>query len=402
MFIILKISLTMIIIVTLLRKRVSIGNAMSVGALAIWAMTAPDIAIIITSVTNTIKNATTWEIVLALYFVMCLEHQLRTSGTLDKFMASLQHIVPNDKLTIAIMPAVLGFLPSLGGALFSCPMVENISQHFHITPEKKTTINYWFRHIFEYTNPINPGILLASGIALVPLGSLVWQMSWLTVLMFFVGWIVLLTNLEPKDEPSLPENKAGFWKRSGYIFLTLGPIIANFLLIVCLHLRASLSMALVTGTMVFVLHQKPAAIKEMLIAALDKKLLWGIFGILIFQQVLLTTGTINAIVHFFKQSNLPIPWIVGIISFIVGLLTGTSQGNAAIAFPIAAALAPGDINIAVIAYTLGLAGQMITPTHLCMLVTMDYFKSEFMKTLKPVLFMEALMVISFLVVKSCF
>ena len=75
-------------------------------------------------------------------------------------MAAARTKLISDKTSFGGMPAFLGFLPSLGGALFSAPMVENASRRYDMTPEQKTAINYWFRHIWEFANPIMPGLLL--------------------------------------------------------------------------------------------------------------------------------------------------------------------------------------------------------------------------------------------------
>ena len=69
--------------------------------------------------------------------------------------------------------------------------------------------------------------------------------------------------------------------------------------------------------------------------------------------------------------------------------------------PIVAALEPGSLNLAGIAMAFGIAGQMLTPTHMCLLVTIDYFKSDFFKTLKPILILE-IMILSVFTVYTYF
>ena len=62
------------------------------------------------------------------------------------------------------------------------------------------------------------------------------------------------------------------------------------------------------------------------------------------------------------------------------------QGFVAIVFPFVAGVALGDVTLAVLVYVVGVSGQMMTPTHLCMTLTMDYFKADwgvFYKKLIP-------------------
>lgn len=60
------------------------------------------------------------------------------------------------------MPAFLGLLPSLGGARFSAPIVQEASEGIAVDDEQKSAINLWFRHIFEFSNPLMPGVILAA------------------------------------------------------------------------------------------------------------------------------------------------------------------------------------------------------------------------------------------------
>lgn len=76
----------------------------------------------------------------------------------------------------------------------------------------------------------------------------------------------------------------------------------------------------------------------------------------------------------------------------VGVLTGSPQGVIAIIFPIAAVLAPGSIDAATTPYIMGIAGAMLSPAHLCLIVTGEYFKADIFKALGPVLFLEGIIV----------
>ena len=62
-------------------------------------------------------------------------------------------------------------------------------------------------------------------------------------------------------------------------------------------------------------------------------------------------------------------------------MTGMGQGYIAIVMPIVALMAPGNIVLVGIAMVYGMAGQMVTPTHLCILVTVEYFKCRLWKTI---------------------
>ncbi len=379
------------VIVFLLNRKVHIGLSMVAGAAIIFSATGPTPAKLLTAVWATATGWATWEIMLALYFVMCLEFQLRTSGIIDGLMAAARRIFRSDRFLLALMPAFLGFLPSLGGAIFSAPLVESAAKPFAVTAEMKTAINYWFRHVWEFTNPIMTGMLLASQLSGIALGELAYHMLWVTGLALAIGWLALIVPLKPAggDAGAAPAADADS-KR--YLALAVGPILANFSLVVFFRLSAALSMALVVAAMALVLRQKGANIRAMLAHALDGRLLWGIAGILFFQQVLTRAGVMGDITALLNELAVPATVVIGVVGFLGGLLTGTSQGFVAITFPFIALLAPGDLNLVTVCFVLGMAGEMLSPAHMCLLVTLDYFQADFLRSLRPVAALEAVMV----------
>jgi integral membrane protein (TIGR00529 family) len=380
------------VIAVLLNRKVHIGLAMLAGTAIIFFASEPTPAKFFAAVWATASGWTTWEIVLALYFVMCLEFQLRTGGIIDGLMTAARRIFRSDRALLALMPSFMGFLPSLGGAIFSAPLVASAARSFVISPERKTAINYWFRHVWEFTNPIFTGMLLASQLSGIPLGELVSHMAWVTGLAFAAGWLLMIAPLRAAAGAAPQPAAAADHDSRRYLALAIGPILANFVLVVFFRLSASLSMALVVAAMALLLGQKGASIRAMLAHALDGRLLWGVASILLFQQVLGRAGIMGDITALLNDMAVPATVVIGIIAFLGGLLTGTSQGFVAITFPFIALLSPGDLNLVLVCFVLGMAGEMISPAHLCLLVTLDYFKADFLRSLRPVAVLEAVMV----------
>ena len=431
--VLLKMFIVLALIVILLRKRVSLGSSMVSGAVLLWLLMYPSRETAWTALRSALERESTWEVMLAMYFVMALEYLLRTQGILDGFMASIRQLVKSDRILLAFMPAFLGFLPSMGGALFSAPMVENAAKTYSLSSEDKTAINYWFRHIWEFSNPIVPALLLASEITSVPVSVLIAHLAGYTILAAVVGWLVLLTGQKfrlPLPADAVPDqaqqiysepvaDKEGADRTSAanklkedrisvatskltesrnslseakygalaYVLLAAGPIFANILLVVLLDLSAALSMGIVVAGMVLLLKQKPKGIAEMLRHALDPKLMWGIFSIMLFQETLEATGTITHMVTLLRSSGVPVQLMVGILALLIGILTGQLQGFVAVAFPMITALSPGNLSLIVIGYVMGVVGALLSPAHLCLVVTLEYFQASFGRSLRPIFLM---------------
>ena len=397
MTVFLPLAAAFLLIVLLLRKHVPIGPCMLAGGLLLWLVKSGEVPSLFIAMKETLSLSRTYDILLALYFVMCLEIELRISGTLSGMVNALRRVFSSAKALLALMPAFLGLLPSLGGARFSAPIVDELSTELSIPQEHKSAINFWFRHIFEFSNPIIPGMIMACNIADVPFSEFLKHLSWLTILAFSIGWLILIRPLRLPAEQKPQSEGAQKKRETTDLILALSPVVSTFLLAVFLDMNASVAMGLVTFLLFFVLRASGrfVSVKETVAGALDKKMLLNVLCILYFIQILTVIGVLPEIVEAFRTSPLPVPVIIACVSFIIGVLTGMSQGHVAIVMPIVAAMGTGNLDLAGIAMAFGVAGQMLTPTHMCLVVTVDYFRANFFGTLRPVLLGEIVLLTIF-------
>lgn len=389
--------IAMAIIILMLRRHIPIGPCMLTGGFFIWLMKTPELHYLTQAFTETLSLPRTYDIIFALYFVMCLEIELRTSGALAGMVHALQKIFSSNRVTLAVMPAFLGLLPSLGGARFSAPIVEEASKGLGLTSDHQAAINFWFRHIFEFSSPIIPGMIMACNIAGVAYSEFIMHLCWLTVLMFSVGWFVLIRPIKADSIKENAGSQAADEQGWQDLWLSLSPVVLTFVLVVFFNMNASVGMGVVTAGLFLVLHftKREVSLKDVVVGAIDMKMFFNVLCILYFIQILTVTQVLQEIVTAFQSSPLPVPVIIACVSFIIGVLTGMSQGHVAIIMPIIAAMQTGSLNLAGVAMAFGVAGQMLTPTHMCLVVTVDYFKANFFKTLKPVLIGEVMLLTIF-------
>ena len=391
-FVLLALALALIIL--MLRRKISIGLCMLAAGLFIWLIRSARIGDLSAALSTMLAMPRTYDIILALYFVMCLEIELRTSGALHDMVEALKRKFSGVKVLLAVMPAFLGLLPSPGGARFSAPIVEELSRSISIDQNTKAAINFWFRHLFEFSSPIIPGMILACSIAGVAFGDMLRHLSWLTVLAFSVGWFVLIRPIRAELELTSAQSNT---KEEHGMYIALGSVASIFVLVIAFGLSASMGTAAVVLAMVGVLRAvgRPVGVKEIFVGALDKKMLVDISGILYFIQLLDVTSVLTEVVAAFQSSPLPVPVIIACVSLIIGVLTGMSQGHVAIVMPIVAAMGAGNLDLAGVAMAFGVAGQMLTPTHFCLIVTMNYFNSSLLGTLKPIFLCEVIILTIF-------
>lgn len=397
MNIFLLLTIALLIIIVLLRFKIPIGVCMLASGLFIWALRSASPFSLAQAFYETFTLPRTYDIIFALYFVMCLEIELRLSGALTDMVKALRRTFSDVKILLATMPAFLGLLPSVGGARFSAPIVEELSENINLSPEHKAAINFWFRHLFEFSSPIIPGMIMACSIAGVTFGEFISHLCWVTILAFTVGWLILIRPIKTPSAQIVAESVAEIRHERNGLLLALLPVAAVFMVVVFFKLNASIATGLIVAAWVFVLAmvKRPVGIKKILLGAFDWKMSLNICCILYFIQILSVTEVLDEIVAAFQASPLPIPVIIACVSLIIGILTGMSQGHVAIVMPIVAAMGTGDLNLAGVAMAFGVAGQMLTPTHVCLIVTIDYFKADLLGTLKPVLLAEIFILIVF-------
>ena len=397
MNIFLLLTIALLIIIVLLRFKIQIGLCMLASGLFIWALRSASPISLLQAFYETFILPRTYDIIFALYFVMCLEIELRLSGSLTDMVKALRRMCSDVKILLAAMPAFLGLLPSVGGARFSAPIVEELSAKINLSSEHKAAINFWFRHLFEFSSPIIPGMIMACSIAGVTFGQFISHLCWVTILAFAVGWLILIRPIKIPDTKKISETAAEIRHERNGLILALMPVVSVFMVVVFGGFNASTATGIVVAAWVFVLAAvgRRVGVKEIFLGAFDLKMTLNICCILYFIQLLDVTEVLGEIVAAFQASPLPIPVIIACVSLIIGILTGMSQGHVAIVMPIVAAMGTGDLNLAGVAMAFGVAGQMLTPTHVCLIVTVDYFKADLLKTLKPVLLCEILILTIF-------
>ncbi|HEY5522235.1 MAG TPA: DUF401 family protein, partial [Desulfuromonadaceae bacterium] len=225
----LKTAAVLILIIVLLRRKVSMAAVMPIGAVVLGIIYLTPPLEFLNATAIAIFAPKSLEMTLTLMLTMVMENILRTTGMLKRMVSSLSTAVPDRRFVMAAMPAMIGMLPSPGGAVFSAPMVNEAAGDADVTPEQKALINYWYRHIWEYVSPLYPGIILAAGIT-----GLSTQTLFIVNLPFalsVIGWGVLFCfkGVAPQESrPSSPGRKREF-----LAFLAMiSPIMLALLLVV--------------------------------------------------------------------------------------------------------------------------------------------------------------------------
>ena len=110
-----------------------------------------------------------------------------------------------------------------------------------------------------------------------------------------------------------------------------------------------------------------------------------VLAIMVFKSIMVDSQAVLQIRNELMAYHIPVTLVTMIMPFISGLITGLALGFVGTSFPLIIPLfktgTPVDyLSFAGLAYTFGYMGMMLSPVHLCLLVSKDYYKASLLKS----------------------
>jgi integral membrane protein (TIGR00529 family) len=390
--------------------------------LALWC--GHDIWGIINVSTHKISSSGSIMLTIVLFLVIWLSSIMEKTGVMNDMVAIIKKSISR-RAGFAVLPAIIGMLPMPGGALFSAPMVNDMDKGLNVAPMLKSEINYWFRHIWEYWWPLYPGVLLALELTGLSPGRFIILQSGLSFFAIAGGYFVFLKKIPESEE------KERSWSIKNIIQMPL--MIAPVLTIIAVYTAISvfrpgaaetsgylpMTAGIIIAIFTVIIQRRPGlkVLAEVITSANTLKLvlLVAVIGIYsAFIETPLPDGTfiMEHVRGELSGNNIPVLFIIMLIPMISGLSTGIAVGFVGASFPIVMNLLGPDpaitnvMSYTVIAYSFGFAGMMLSPVHVCHVVTVKYFNSSLNRSslsmIAPSLFIMAGGLLISLIVTSFF
>ncbi len=373
----LKISLTLITILLLLRMKLNINYVMLIASSVLFLLYWMPLPLIWKTCKDASLNSATIKLILALSFIRIFEMILREHAVLTQMMNAVKAMFRNIKFVAASMPLLIGLLPSVGGAYFSAPMVAEATEDTKMSPEEKGFVNYWLRHPWEYILPLYPGILLASVISKIELHKLITVNLTYALVMLITGFLFGMQKAKGVLKTEEKLSKKGIW--------SFVPIAAVLLLVVIFHMELHYAL-IVSVAALFIFYRY--GLKKMLSClkhgfSLDIILL--ILSVMLFKEAMESSGAVRNVSQFFIQEGIPTLPILFILPFITGLLTGITVGFVGGTFPLIMSVAGASTSAISFAFASGYLGVLFSPVHICLVLTREYFRADLWKMYKMII-----------------
>lgn len=383
MLIVLRLALIVILLILLIRLKLNLAFAIAVAAVWIGILFKLPSLAILKLFPQTLVQYTTLEYLLIIYLVLLLGGLLKETGHLDKLAQSLGRIFKDYRFGITVMPALIGLLPMPGGAMLSAPIVKEVGNKTNLTPDKLTFINYWFRHLWEYFWPLYPALLLTAGLFQVSIRDIMVTQFPLSLVAICVGVLFMVKKTTAADTGGRGDLKQLF-----RLIFFLWPILIVIALVMIFKLPMTIALAAGCAAALIGTRLKPRLILNVFLKAFSISTLGVIYAVFLFKNALDSSAALQSISRISAAAVVLKILIVFLAPFIVGFLTGVNTAFAGIAFPIILAwVGTGTTGLTYImfGYASGFVGVLLSPVHLCLSLTKEFFCADFSKVYKYLL-----------------
>ena len=366
-------SFIIVIGVVIALSKYDLGIILTLGALGFALLAGVDILQSLISVLTDLS-------VLALIVIMILMPLL--GGIMEEsglMMEMIKKMRISKKSSLMLIPALFGLLPVPGGALMSAPIVQQIDAEEDANI--KVSINVWYRHMLIMVYPVSSALIIASKLTNINLYMLVLGLLPVLIVMWLIGYVILVRNVSPYAEQGERDLKRAFLILLPIliapVFDFVGRTFFNFYipeLFLLFGLLISIWLALKLGKM-----------KVSIVKTISKKMkIWRfpliIFSMFLFLEVFINSGAPEEIASLDLSVFLLI-----IIGFLLGVGTGRIQLPISILIPIYLAqfsVLTMPLLDFIFIYSSIFLGYLITPLHPCVVYSAEYFKTSFIKVAK--------------------
>jgi integral membrane protein (TIGR00529 family) len=379
------------LVLAAIRLGLSLGNAFAMGALILGLIFGLPPMAILEAAARALADPKTLCLSVIVSLILVLSHSLEASGQMERLLDRFRGLMASPRLNIVVFPALIGLLPMPGGAIFSAPMVKRMGASAGLSGAQLSFINYWFRHLWEYCWPLYPGVLLTTALARIDLWGFVLVLWPLTLAAAGAGYLPL-RRMIPAGGPPREEHAP----RPGLFLRELTPVLIAIVpgIVLGSLLEALLSgpaaavakelglIAALAAAIGWVWHANgvPAADRRRLVLRRDLLVMvYMVAAILIFKGVLLDSRAVDAVSAELLRWRIPLLAIAVVLPFIVGFVVGITIAFVGATFPILISLigaygaADQTLAYLMLAMTGGFVGVLLSPLHLCLLLSNSYF-----------------------------
>ena len=378
------------VIIALVANKKNFGVAMILGAIILGLLSNPEK--LLQTFYETITDWRVDTLVIIVILIKIFAVVLEETGQISLVIENLKRVIP-ERGMLAIIPFIFGLLPVPGGALLSAPMVDSEGRRLGVSNEGKTFLNLWFRHIGFLIFPLATALVVMSQISGININRLIVMQTPIFVVSVIVGsfYVIKLSKKREKEE---------IVKKKGVILETLinfTPLLVTIVLTMTLslfiNLNISFLISLPSGIILSLIIYKGGNKVQFVKKGFSASIGLAVFGIMLYKNVANVSGVAEIVAKYLQHTSMPAMIIIPVLSFSIGVLTAHNMAAIALAYPMLYPIIGNDIRLVSLLYISSFMGYLISPLHLCVVVSYEYFKPKFVELYKLMLPPALLMVV---------
>lgn len=397
-----KFLLLVVLLILLLRWKVDLALAVFLVSLLTVVLFAINLKLAARSAWAGISARETLELFLIIVLVQYIGAVQKNRRMYDRLVESLNTIVRDKRLVAMVSPAIIGFLPMPGGALLSAPLVDVSTAEMKLKPAFNAFLNFWFRHDWELIWPLYAGLLLFQTMSRIPMRRIIMFQLPFSILHIVAGLAVAFWYFRRYGiEREHPGPSSGIHATVRDFFSGTWPILAIILIFFVkipplLPLPLHWALLLVAAVLSVLKKVGPREIGSIVFAKTTIRSLLVIAAVIVFQRLIEVSAAFDVLKTMSISLGMVVLFIF-LVSFTVAFLTGVNTAYIAIAFPVLLPLIqhlPNYFYLSLYIYVIGFAGILVSPLHLCLVLTNEYFGASLLDVYRymaiPILLMIAI------------
>lgn len=362
----------MAVIIALSYRKVNVGLAALVGA-AILCFTSLPFPSALMLLYESITDLRTIEVTLTVTFISILGLLMQRLNIISRLMEGLEGVLSDIRLIMMIGPALLGMLPTYGGALFSAPIVDIAGNQVDISPRMKTFINVWFRHVIFFIYPLTPAIIMASGLSGIAIWTIIMYMAPLFIISVALGYVFSMRSIKGF--------KVDRGKHSLRDFLVnISPILIVVLLTFLLNIPKYLPVLVGIITSAIIGKACLNDFKHVIFRSGLQNFVLATLGLMTLSLTIPSLNVSTSIARILGSLSISKYVITMVFPLIIGFITGSPLTSIGLAIPIVQSmntLTPASVAVL---YTGATLGYIASPLHLCLVLSSEYYKTKITST----------------------
>jgi len=326
------------------------------------------------SMLATLTDIETWDITVSVALIAILGSVMRELGQLDDIMEGLRGLGVRGRPLMALSSTLMGLLPVPGGAILSASVVEEEGRSMGADERGSATANLLFRHLNFFAYPLSPALIFLASSEVLGIGMPILMLALLPASLAHIVSSSISSFYGMK--PSRPPSGSGDTDRKACLMrllrgltpILIAPILGALGLglsaSICVSLATSLLLAGLRGGLGDLLNRAAGGLRKSKAYSFALPILFA----MMFRRAFKSSGISGAFGGLLSASPLPEGLTLCLLALVLGLATGT------VTLPVITVLPP-DVGLleGVMAYTGAVTGYIISPLHLCFILTAEYF-----------------------------